>query len=57
MRKEEPRIYVLLMKLRDHGGCIVRADDCSGNETAEAIRDGRHTLDRDGFGYVWLPPK
>ena len=48
----EPRIYRLLMLLRS-GGAIVRADDVSNEELAQARMEDRFTFDGDGFGYVW----
>ncbi len=48
----EPRIYQLLVRLRERGGALVRADDCPIAEVAIAEREGRHTIDADGFAYV-----
>lgn len=51
----DPRIYLLLMKLRA-GGALVSAEECSAPELALAKAEDRFTIDSDGFEYVWRPP-
>ena len=53
----EPRIYQLLMKLRERGGALVRDSDCTEEQLAMAKHEDRYTEDSDGHGYVWMPVK
>lgn len=44
MRRTDPKLYELIIRLRERGGAIVREIDCSGNEVAEAIREAREVI-------------
>lgn len=52
----EPRLYLLLMRLR-HGGSLVPSSSCSALELALARAEGRLVVDKDGFGYVYREEK
>lgn len=52
---ESTTLYDLLMLLR-RGGRIVRRVDCTAEELLEAIERRRLFTDKDGVGYVYLPP-
>jgi len=52
----EPRIYRLLLRLREHGGWIVSEGSCTPEVIALAKVTDRYTLDSDGYGFVYIAP-
>lgn len=50
-------LYMLLTKLRQHGGSIVAMTACSTSELAIARVEHRIYVDKDDFGYVYRPPQ
>lgn len=52
MSGKEPRLYQLLLHLRERGGVLLSASSCPVSEIQQARMAGRYTEDADGYGYV-----